>query len=370
MQNTINTIIALLKSGMTTGHSVSDDYYVKVWYTGDPLAAPNTQLTSPSAAVIPSIPNPRDAQYVGEDNITETILIRFYQSANRKAGEAAEVAAGMTRLIAMFERAESLLRTDPTFGSTFVNTKITNINPLLPGVADANVFRIAEITLETTSRAVWGAMNNIPPVINYTLIYTAGANGSITGTSPQSVSYLGSGTPVTAVPDSGYSFLNWSDNSIDNPRTDINVTNNVSVTANFIGDDMLFNTQNDESGNKLFDTVYQNQNAVPIMVSVSVNLVIDFDSGSPPIINGMSDLSAKCSSANPPTDYAARISLNVTLHEALDSTSPQDIISEDKHFSFIVPADYYYTLVTTAQDGGTVPSIDSWIEYGGIGTAV
>lgn len=69
----------------------------------------------------------------------------------------------MTRLIAMFERAESLLRTDPTFGSTFVASRITNINPLLPGVMEANVFRAAEITLETKSRALWGAMNNILP---------------------------------------------------------------------------------------------------------------------------------------------------------------------------------------------------------------
>src|SRR6185369_15236355 len=67
----------------------------------------------------------------------------------------------------------------------------------------------------------------------YTLTYTAGANGSITGTSPQTVNHGGNGTAVTAVPDAHYHFVNWSDGSTSNPRTDTNVTANISVTANF-----------------------------------------------------------------------------------------------------------------------------------------
>jgi len=67
----------------------------------------------------------------------------------------------------------------------------------------------------------------------FTLTYTAGANGSITGTSPQTVSYNTNGTAVTAVPSTGYHFVNWSDSSTSNPRTDSSVTANVSVTANF-----------------------------------------------------------------------------------------------------------------------------------------
>jgi hypothetical protein len=67
----------------------------------------------------------------------------------------------------------------------------------------------------------------------YTLTYTAGANGSISGTSPQSVNYGASGTAVTAVGNTGYHFVNWSDGSTANPRTDTNVMANVSVTASF-----------------------------------------------------------------------------------------------------------------------------------------
>ena len=65
------------------------------------------------------------------------------------------------------------------------------------------------------------------------LSYTAGTNGTLTGTSPQIVDYNADGTAITAVPDTGYHFVDWSDSSIANPRTDTNVTANITVTANF-----------------------------------------------------------------------------------------------------------------------------------------
>lgn len=67
----------------------------------------------------------------------------------------------------------------------------------------------------------------------HTLTYTAGDHGSITGTSPQTVNYGADGSAVTAVPDAGYHFVNWSDDSTNNPRTDTSVIDNISVTANF-----------------------------------------------------------------------------------------------------------------------------------------
>ena len=70
-------------------------------------------------------------------------------------------------------------------------------------------------------------------IIQYTLTYTAGANGSITGTSPQTVNYGANGSAVTAVPETGYQFVSWSDGSIANPRTDTNVTSDITVTADF-----------------------------------------------------------------------------------------------------------------------------------------
>ena len=67
----------------------------------------------------------------------------------------------------------------------------------------------------------------------YTLAYNAGPNGTVSGTSPQTVNHGASGTAVTAVPGTGYRFVNWSDGSTANPRTDINVTSDLTVSANF-----------------------------------------------------------------------------------------------------------------------------------------
>jgi hypothetical protein len=154
MQETIDTILSMLRTGMTDSSNDSDDFWVKTWYTYDPLAVPGMEV--PAGAVIPAQPSEREIIFPGEDTVRETVYIRFYQPALRKQGEAAETAAGMTRLIAMFEQAELLLRTDPTFGSQFVSSRIVNIEPKLPGVADADAYRIAQTTFQITRRAMWG----------------------------------------------------------------------------------------------------------------------------------------------------------------------------------------------------------------------
>ena len=100
--------------------------------------------------------------------------------------------------------------TYPTLGTkTLTSTQVTGLNSF-------SDFAIGEIN-------------------TYTLTYTAGANGSIPGGSPQTVDYGADGTAVTAVADEGYHFVNWTGTytSTDNPRTDTNVTADISVTANF-----------------------------------------------------------------------------------------------------------------------------------------
>jgi uncharacterized repeat protein (TIGR02543 family) len=69
----------------------------------------------------------------------------------------------------------------------------------------------------------------------YTLTYSTDANGSISsGNATQTgVPYNGSGTAVTALANTGYHFVNWSDSSTANPRTDSTVTADLSFTANF-----------------------------------------------------------------------------------------------------------------------------------------
>lgn len=65
------------------------------------------------------------------------------------------------------------------------------------------------------------------------LEYTAGPNGTLVGEASQVVVYGDDGTPVSAVPDEGYRFVEWSDGRTDNPRQDADVIEDIDVTALF-----------------------------------------------------------------------------------------------------------------------------------------
>ncbi|MFC1857034.1 DUF1566 domain-containing protein [Thermodesulfobacteriota bacterium] len=91
--------------------------------------------------------------------------------------------------------------------------------------------RIYDRTLSTEEII---ALYNLAPQTNlHTLTYTAGANGSISGETSQTVEHGADGSPVEAVADTGYHFTQWSDGSAANPRTDTNVTGDISVTGEF-----------------------------------------------------------------------------------------------------------------------------------------
>jgi hypothetical protein len=96
-------------------------------------------------------------------------------------------------------------------------------------VATSTSYTFNSVTSDHTIEAAFAA----DPIAQYTLTYTAGAHGSISGTSPQTVNAGSNGTAVTAIADAGYHFVNWSDASTANPRTDTNVNANISVTASF-----------------------------------------------------------------------------------------------------------------------------------------
>ncbi|MEI8241598.1 MAG: InlB B-repeat-containing protein, partial [Actinomycetota bacterium] len=85
----------------------------------------------------------------------------------------------------------------------------------------------------TTSNTTNFSLTTNANISSRTLTYSAGANGSISGTTPQTVAYGADGVEVTAVPDSGYHFVNWSDGVLTASRTDLAVTTDITVTANF-----------------------------------------------------------------------------------------------------------------------------------------
>ncbi len=67
----------------------------------------------------------------------------------------------------------------------------------------------------------------------FSLEYSAGANGQLTGPQSQLVEQGQSGAAITAVADAGFHFVDWSDARTDNPRTDNNVQASLSVSARF-----------------------------------------------------------------------------------------------------------------------------------------
>ncbi len=68
----------------------------------------------------------------------------------------------------------------------------------------------------------------------YTLSYSAGEGGEVTGQLTQNVKYTKDGTEVVAKPANGYRFVRWSDNNSTSPsRIDYNVSDDIVATAIF-----------------------------------------------------------------------------------------------------------------------------------------
>ena len=118
--------------------------------------------------------------------------------------------------------------------------------------ANGDAWRQAQVDLSTyndnpdvrlrfrgTTTSSWTSDHSIDEVelhglvIEYDLTYTAGPGGAISGSAFQSVAHGADGTPVEATPNTNFRFVDWSDGSTQNPRTDLSVTEVISVTANF-----------------------------------------------------------------------------------------------------------------------------------------
>jgi len=134
--------------------------------------------------------------------------------------------------------------TTPTSTQTqaFTTNGIFTFSTALAAGADWTVSVATQPTGQTCSVTNGSGLNLSANVTNvqvncvtqhFTLTYLADANGTISGTTPQTVNFGANGTAVTAVPNNGYHFVQWSDASTANPRTDSNVTANITVTATF-----------------------------------------------------------------------------------------------------------------------------------------
>jgi uncharacterized repeat protein (TIGR02543 family) len=106
---------------------------------------------------------------------------------------------------------------------------LTDNGANVTGSVVAGKYSIASVTQGHTLVATF-AINT------YTLTYNVGTGGHVTGTTPQTVNHGADGTAVTAVAETGYHFVKWSDDVTTNPRTDTNITADLTVTAEFAHD--------------------------------------------------------------------------------------------------------------------------------------
>jgi hypothetical protein len=172
----------------------------------------------------------------------------------------------------------------------------------------------------------------------FTLTYSAGAGGTLTGNTSQTVDYGQDGTPVTAVPNTGYHFVDWSDDSTDNPRTDTNITANLSVTANFAINTYTLNYTAGAGGTLTGNTSQtvdygQDGTAVTAVPNTDYHFVDWSDS----------------STDNPRTDTNVTAEISVTANFAIDT----------------------FTLTYSAGAGGTLTGNTSQtVDYGQDGTPV
>ncbi len=87
------------------------------------------------------------------------------------------------------------------------------------------------------SSSVWSfpasAYPKLVPFSLFTISYTASAGGRIDGAASQTIRGSETGTPVTAIPDTGYRFTSWSDGGTSASRSEMAVNANANLTANF-----------------------------------------------------------------------------------------------------------------------------------------
>ena len=121
--------------------------------------------------------------------------------------------------------------TNPEFDQSGITDTFVTVSPPLPG---PTTYYWTVIATMPDSSTVTGPVYSFATIQTYTLSYSAGPDGSLSGPTTQTVDIGADGQAVTAVPDSEeYFFLEWSDGLRTNPRVDANVTEDLSLVATF-----------------------------------------------------------------------------------------------------------------------------------------
>jgi len=192
----------------------------------------NPDITGPTAPVVTSPIPP-----ISSTTTDITIPISWTNSVDPEI--LGDITSGLRGYIYVWDQ---IATTTPTLETgTLTTSTSTVITNLTPGIWWFHVIAIdnaGNTSAPTTHHGPFciglASCGDTPNI--FTLNYSAGANGTITGTTSQTVNLGENGTEVIAVANSGYHFVNWSDGVTTASRTDTNVQSSISVTANFAAD--------------------------------------------------------------------------------------------------------------------------------------
>lgn len=98
---------------------------------------------------------------------------------------------------------------------------------------DAGVRTVADFAKEAYDKQIDEEEDETPSKNSFKLIYNADKGGKIVGESVQYVDENGNGSEVTAVANTGFRFIGWSDGVTNATRKDTDIKGNITVTAKF-----------------------------------------------------------------------------------------------------------------------------------------
>jgi hypothetical protein len=138
---------------------------------------------------------------------------------------------------------------------------------------------------------------------SYSVVFAAGASGSVAGVGSQTIKNGGDATPVTALPGSGYQFVNWTGGggfvtSTTNPLTIVNVTADMVISANFAAIPPI-------------NGVCGSSNGSTLQTAPTTNLCI---SGAATAVTGIGPWSWTCTGANGGTTAACTATIQSTAN--------------------------------------------------------
>jgi predicted regulator of Ras-like GTPase activity (Roadblock/LC7/MglB family) len=264
-----------------------------------------------------------DVLVTNPDKQTGTLVAAFaYEVALTYAAEANGTLIGTTEQLIIPGGDGSVITAVANTGYHFTNW---SDGLLIAARTDTNV------TADATLTASFAIDTHI-------MTYTAGANGSLTGASPQTIDYGSNGASVTAVANTGYHFVSWSDGLLTASRTDTNITADASVTASFAIDSHTL-TYTPEANGTLIGTTEQ--------------LVIPGDDGS--VITAVANTGYHFTNWSDGLLTAARTDTNVTADATLTA-------------SFAI--DTHILTYTAGANGSLTGASPQTIDYGSNGASV